>query len=65
MTPETDDFVLPLDAFVRSVAVKAAVPHAFFLGAGASVTAGIPSAATCTWEWKREIFLTKNPGLEG
>jgi hypothetical protein len=64
MNPATDDVVLPLDAFVRSVAVKIAVPHSFFLGAGSSVTSGLPSAATCTWEWKREIFLSKNPGLE-
>jgi hypothetical protein len=64
MPPDTDDFVLPLDAFIRSVAVKTAVPHAFFLGAGASVSSGVPSALACTWEWKREIFLTQNPGLE-
>ncbi|MFN0039480.1 MAG: SIR2 family protein [Burkholderiales bacterium] len=35
-----------------------------FLGAGASISSGIPSAAACIWEWKRSIFLTKNPGLE-
>ena len=65
MTSDTDHLVLVLDAFVRSVAVKTAVPHAFFLGAGASVTSGVSSASACTWEWKREIFLTKNPGVEG
>jgi hypothetical protein len=65
MTLDSDDLILTLDAFVRSVAVKTSVPHAFFLGAGASVTSGVPSASACTWEWKREIFLTKNPGLEG
>jgi hypothetical protein len=64
MTSDSDDLILALDAFVRSVAVKTAVPHAFFLGAGASVSSGVSSAAACTWEWKREIFLTKNPGLE-
>jgi len=35
-----------------------------FLGAGASTSSGIPSAQMCTWEWKRQIFLTNNPGLE-
>src|SRR5216684_9417462 len=23
-----------------------------------------PSAEMCIWEWKRQIFLTNNPGLE-
>jgi hypothetical protein len=58
------DFELSIDAFVRSVAINKNTPHAFFLGAGASVTSGIPSAASCIWEWKRSIFLTNNPGLE-
>lgn len=55
---------LSLDAFIRSVAVNRGTPHAFFLGAGASITSGVPSADRCVWEWKREIFLTNNPGLE-
>ncbi|MGH9830368.1 MAG: SIR2 family protein, partial [Blastocatellia bacterium] len=59
-----DNLVLELDAFVRSVAVNKATPHTLFLGAGASISSGIPSAASCIWEWKRSIFLTKNPGLE-
>jgi hypothetical protein len=56
--------VLSLDAFVRSVGVRRTTPHALFLGAGASVSSGVPSAQTCIWEWKRSLFLTKNPGLE-
>lgn len=59
-----DDLILPLDAFVRAVGVNRNSPHALFLGAGASVSSGIPSAWTCIWEWKRSIFLTNNPGLE-
>jgi hypothetical protein len=55
---------LDLDAFVRSVGINRATQHALLLGAGASISSGIPSAATCIWEWKRSIFLTKNPGLE-
>ena len=59
-----EDFVLPLDAFVRSIEVNKASAHAFFLGAGASMSSGIPTASRCIWEWKRKIFLTNNPGLE-
>lgn len=56
--------VLPLDAFVRAVGINRGTRHALFLGAGASITSGVPSAQTCIWEWKRDIFLTNNPGLE-
>lgn len=59
-----NDFVMSLDAFVRSVGITAESPHAFFLGAGASISSGVPHAGQCIWEWKRHIFLTKNPGLE-
>lgn len=56
--------VLALDAFVRSLAVNRNVGHAFFLGAGSSVSSGVPTAEQCVWEWKRTIFLTNNPGIE-
>ena len=59
-----DDYVLGLDAFVRSVGINKATPHAMLLGAGASISSGVPSATACIWEWKRAIFLTNNPGLE-
>lgn len=59
-----DDLVLPLDAFIRSIAVRLNIPHAVFVGAGGSVTSGVPSAEQCIWEWKRSIFLTNNSGLE-
>lgn len=58
------DIFLPLDALVRSIGVQRSKPHAFFLGAGSSVSSGVPSAQKCIWEWKREIFLTNNPRLE-
>ena len=57
------DLFLSLDAFIRTVGVSRS-PHALFLGAGASITSGMPSAQMCTWEWKRDIFLTNNVGLE-
>src|SRR5438552_3230587 len=59
-----DELILPLDAFVRSVGINKSTPHLLFLGAGASVSSGVPSAERCIWEWKRRIFLTRNPGLE-
>jgi hypothetical protein len=58
------NLVMELDAFVRSVVVSQSTPHAFFLGAGASISSGIPSAQRCIWEWKRSIFLSNNPGCE-
>ena len=64
VTHPTDDLTLPLDAFVRSIGVRSTTPHTFFLGAGASVSSGVPSAEGCIWEWKRALFLTNNPGLE-
>jgi hypothetical protein len=45
---DPDDLVLALDAFVRSVAVKTGVPHAFFLGAASSLSSGVPSASAYT-----------------
>src|SRR5207248_4548970 len=55
---------LSLDALVRSVSLRRNEPHSLLLGAGASITSGIPSAESCIWEWKRQIFITKNVGLE-
>ena len=60
----TENLILPLDAFVRSVGVNRATQHALFLGAGASISSGVPSAEECIWEWKRGIFVTNNPSLE-
>jgi hypothetical protein len=58
------NLTLPLDAFIRAIGVDCQAPHAVFLGAGASISSGIPSASLCIWEWKRNIFLTNNPGVE-
>lgn len=55
---------LELDAMVRSIEINRGSPHALFLGAGASLSSGIPSAANCIWQWKRSIFETKNPELK-
>jgi len=58
----TDDLILGLDAFIRSIGINRASQHALLLGAGSSISSGIPSAASCIWEWKRAIFLTKIQG---
>lgn len=58
-----DELTLSLDALIRSLAVRGSKPFVVFLGAGASVSSGIPSAQDCINEWKREIFLTNNPHL--
>lgn len=59
-----NNLVLALDALIRSIGINRGTPHSLLLGAGASITSGVPSAENCIWEWKRSIFLTNNPGLE-
>src|SRR5438874_831330 len=54
---------LSVDAFVRSLAVNRGRPVCFLLGAGSSISSGMPSAQRCIWEWKRDIFVTQNPLL--
>ena len=58
------EFCIPLDAFVRSISINRDTPHRLFLGAGASVSSGIPSAEKCIMEWKGRLFTSANPGLE-
>ncbi len=53
-----------IDTFIRSVGVNQGSPHALFLGAGASMSSGVPSAGACIWQWKKSIFCTNNPGIE-
>lgn len=54
---------LQLDALVRSIAINTARPLSLLLGAGASISSGMPSAERCIWEWKQDIFATNNPTL--
>ncbi|HPV81475.1 MAG TPA: SIR2 family protein [Nitrospira sp.] len=60
----SDPTAMALDAFVRSISINRDTPHSLFLGAGASVSSGIPSAERCMMEWKGRIFTSANPGLE-
>lgn len=55
-----EDLRLDYDAFLRSFKRNIDVPHSFLLGAGASISSGIQSAYDCIWEWKKDIFLSKN-----
>lgn len=54
---------LELDALVRSLAVNRGKSISLLLGAGASISSGMPSAERCVWEWKQDIFATNNPAL--
>ena len=53
---------LQFDEFLRSIKQNFNNPHSLLLGAGASIESGIKSAIDCIWDWKKEIFLSKNPG---
>jgi len=55
-----DNLNLDYDAFLRSIKRNIDVPHSFLLGAGASISSGIQSAYDCIWEWKRDIYVSKN-----
>ena len=55
-----DQLRLDYDAFLRSFKKNTDVSHSFLLGAGASISSGIQSAYDCIWEWKKDIYLSKN-----
>lgn len=56
-------YELPYDAFLRTLKENTDTGHVFLIGAGASISSGIQSASDCIWEWKKNIFITKNPSL--
>lgn len=58
-----DDFILEFDAFLRSFGQNVNQQHSFLLGAGCSISSGVPSAYTCIWDWKRQIYQTNNPRI--
>lgn len=64
MSAALHELELPLDACIRSLAINSDAPHSLLLGAGASITSGVPAAGTCTWMWKRDIFLAHHPTLK-
>ena len=56
---------LQLDEFLRSLKQNIDMPHSLLLGAGASIESGVQSATECIWYWKKEIYLSQNPGTIG
>lgn len=60
---DTNSAELSYDAFLRTLKENTDIGHVFLLGAGASISSGVQSADDCIWEWKKNIFITKNPNL--
>lgn len=56
-----ENFHLSIDQLIRSVEANKDDNFTLFLGAGASLTSGIPTATDCIWEWKKSIYITKKP----
>lgn len=54
---------LQYDEFLRSVAISQHDSFVFLLGAGCSVSSGIPSASDCIWDWKKIIYKSNNIGV--
>src|ERR1700722_12873404 len=63
-TKQRSDLILPIDALIRLMSIDPNRKFSILLGAGASLTSGMPTAQRCIWEWKREIFITRNPTLK-
>lgn len=55
-----DNLILEPDQFIRSVEISKRDMFAVFLGAGASITSGIPSAFDCIWDWKKNLYTSKH-----
>jgi hypothetical protein len=56
--------MLSPDEFVRELSLNVDVAHMFLLGAGASVSSGIPPASVCVQDWKKAIFRSRFPDRE-
>lgn len=57
------EFNLDFDAFIRSFVQNRDTSFAFLLGAGASITSGIPSANDCIWDWKKKIYCSSQSSI--
>lgn len=60
MPADTHPPTIPLDDFVRRFPLRAK-NLMWFLGAGASASAGIPTAMDMIWEFKRALFISRRP----
>lgn len=56
----SNNLILPFDAFVRSFKQNKDVANSFLIGAGTSISSGIQSANDCIWEWKKDIYCSNN-----
>lgn len=56
---------ITLSEFVRLIAADTDSPYAFFLGAGASISSGIPGAESLIRKWKWQLFESNNPEIAG
>lgn len=54
---------LEFDEFLRIFSQNSDQQYSFLLGAGCSISSGIPSASRCIWDWKKNIYQTNNTQL--
>ncbi len=52
---------LQFDEFLRSITISKNDTYTILLGAGCSISSGIPSANDCIWDWKGAIYKSNNP----
>lgn len=52
--------LLEFDQFLRAIKARKSYTHSVLLGAGASKNSGIMTAAECIFDWKKEIYASKN-----
>jgi NAD-dependent SIR2 family protein deacetylase len=64
LSKQSSGVTLAVDALIRIMSVDGSRKFSVLLGAGASISSGMPTAQRCIWEWKREIFITRNPTLK-
>lgn len=55
-----EEYTFRFDAFLRSFGLSKNGKYAFLLGAGCSISSGLPSAQQCIWDWKKAIYSTRN-----
>ncbi|GGX22931.1 SIR2 family protein [Aquimarina muelleri] len=55
---------LEFDEFLRSVSISKNNTYSLLLGAGSSISSGIPSANDCIWDWKGTIYKSNNPSTD-
>ena len=58
MTAEYEEFRIESDDFTRRFAMRGQ-NLMWFLGAGASASAGVPTALNMVWDFKRQLFITQ------